>query len=92
MMLIAQTDWPESLVALGGIFLVAAIAVALIWQIFKTGRAGIASKTAKALQHDAEETAEFQKEMRAGISRANESLQDVRDRVAEIERLLKDVE
>lgn len=91
-MIIAQTPWPEALVAIGGILLVTAISVVLIWQIFKTGRAGIMSGREKAYLQLVEETTELQRTIKEELGRSNEVLADLQKRVAEIERVLKDVE
>lgn len=91
MMVIAQAPSSGSLVALGAI-LVTIIVVVLIWQIFKTGRTGVTDMGDKTYRQLAEETAKFQNEMRSQMSAANEALTDIQKRVAEIERLLKEVE
>ena len=90
-MIIAQTDWSQTAIALGGIFLVTSITVVIVWQIFKTGRAGITSSQQKEYRGLAEQTTEFQSRIDAQLSQANQILQDMDGRLAEIERLLKEV-
>ncbi|MCZ7661454.1 MAG: hypothetical protein FIB00_15410 [Chloroflexi bacterium] len=91
-MIIAQTAWSDAAIALGGILLVTAIAVALIWQIFKTGRAGIFSAREKAYRELAEEAVALHRTIQEELDRTNQALADVLKRVAEIERVLREVD
>lgn len=42
--MIVATTWPEALVGSVAIVAVAAVLIALIWQVFATGRAGISRR------------------------------------------------
>jgi hypothetical protein len=74
--LFAATSWPNAAIAIAGIFLV----IAIVWQIMATGRTAIA--------RDGDGASKRTNELLTTIS---DDLADVRTRLAEVERLLKDV-
>jgi hypothetical protein len=74
--IVAATSWPDASIAIFGIILV----IAIVWQIFATGRT--------AIVRDGEGTSKRTNELLESIS---EDLADVRTRLTEVERLLKDV-
>ncbi|MGH3013019.1 MAG: hypothetical protein ACRDLZ_04525 [Gaiellaceae bacterium] len=84
--------WPEASIAIAGIAFITIVASVLIWQIFATGRTGLSAKRENAYQKLAEESAGGQNRTAAGLEQTAGELSELRQRTAELERLLKDVE
>ena len=92
MMFAAQDfSWPEASIAIAGIAFVTVVASMAIWQIFATGRTGLSAKRENAYQKLAEESADAQNRSAAGLEKPATELAELRERTAELERLLKDV-
>ena len=87
----AATDWAEASIAIAGIAFVTVVVSILIWQIFSTGRTGLSAKRENAYRKLAEESTEVQKRIAATLERAVAELTDLRNRTAELERMLKEV-
>jgi Tfp pilus assembly protein PilO len=87
----AETGWTEASIAIAGIVFVTVVVSILIWQIFSTGRTGLSAKRENAYRKLAEESTEAQQRTAATLERAVADLSDLRDRTAELERMLKDV-
>lgn len=90
-MTIAITSWPEASIAIAGVAFVTVVASMLIWQIFATGRTGLSAKRENAYQELAQASSESQARTVKALEEAVAELTDLRRRVAELERLLKDV-
>jgi hypothetical protein len=90
-MTLAATEWAEASIAIAGIAFVTVVVSVLIWQIFATGRTGLSAKRETAYQKLAEEATEAQNRAADGLERTASELADLRQRTAELERLLKDV-
>lgn len=91
-MILAATDWAQSAIAIAGIAFVTIVLSVLIWQIFATGRTGLSAKRENAYRQLAEESAEAQSRVAVGLEKATAELADLRQRTAELERMLKEVE
>ncbi len=74
--IVAAMSWPNAAVAIAGILLV----IAIVWQIMATGRTAISSEGSSASKRT--------NELLTSIS---DDVADVRARLAEVERLLKEV-
>jgi hypothetical protein len=83
--------WPEAAIAIAGIAFITIVASVAIWQIFATGRTGLSAKRENAYKKLAEDSAEAQNRTAAGLEKTAAELADLRQRTAELERLLKDV-
>ena len=90
-MTLAATDWSDAAIAIAGISFVTIVVSVLIWQIFTTGRTGLSAKRENAYKRLAEESAEAQNRTASALEKAASELADLRQRTAELERLLKDV-
>jgi Tfp pilus assembly protein PilO len=91
-MIFAATEWAEASVAIAGIAFITIVVSVLIWQIFATGRTGLSAKRENAYQRLAEAATEAQNRTAAGLEKTAVELADLRERTAELERMLKDVE
>jgi Tfp pilus assembly protein PilO len=91
MILAASSDWAQASIAIAGIAFITIVVSVLIWQIFSTGRTGLSAKRENAYQKLAEESAEAQNRTAAGLEKTAAELADLRERTAELERMLKDV-
>jgi Na+-transporting methylmalonyl-CoA/oxaloacetate decarboxylase gamma subunit len=90
-MILASSDWAQASIAIAGITFITIVVSVLIWQIFATGRTGLSAKRENAYKKLAEESAEAQNRTAAGLEKTAAELADLRQRTAELERLLKDV-
>ena len=90
-MTLAASDWADASIAIAGIAFITIVVSVLIWQIFSTGRTGLSARRENAYQRLAEESAEAQNRAAAGLEKTAAELADLRERTAELERLLKDV-
>jgi Tfp pilus assembly protein PilO len=88
---LAATDWAEASIAIAGIAFITIVISVLIWQIFSTGRTGLSAKRENAYQKLAEDSAQAQNRTAAGLEKAAAELGELRERTAELERMLKDV-
>jgi Skp family chaperone for outer membrane proteins len=85
-------DWPSAAVAIAGIAFLTIVVSVAIWQVFSTGRSGIAASRGKEYKQLAEELAEMQRETTAELQKANEALAQLRGQTAELERGLKELD
>lgn len=92
MTFLAATEWSDAAIAIAGIAFVTVVASVLIWQIFATGRLGLASRREKEYAKLAEELAAVQRETTSELQRANEALAQLRTQTKELERALKEVD
>jgi hypothetical protein len=90
--MIAATSWPEAAVAMAGVFLVLAIAVALIVSIAATLRARMSVQRELAYRKLAEDSAAAQHRTADQLERAVAELGELRTRTGELERLIKTVD
>lgn len=86
------TDWPDAIIAVAGIALVAVVIAVVVWQIAGTWRARMLAGREEAYRKLAEEAAESQQAVQRQLTSTANDLADVRERIAEIERVLKQVE
>ena len=87
----ALESWPEAAVAIAGVLFVTVVGSVLIWQIFATGRTGLSAKRENAYRELAEASGESQSRTASALEQAVGELAELRRRVTELERLLKDV-
>lgn len=81
-----SNEWAVILVFLGTIF-----PAVIIWQIFATARARMSVAREEAYRKLAEENAEAQGKTAALLEQATVDLADLRKRMVEMERILKEV-
>jgi hypothetical protein len=91
-MILAETSWSDASIAIAGVALVTIVLTVLIWQIFSTGRTGLSAKRENAYRKLAEDSLDAQNRVAAGLEQATAELSDLRQRTAELERMLKEVE
>ena len=91
-MIVAATGWADASIAIAGIFFITAVICTALWQIFATGRSGMAASKEKAYRKLAEEATDAQQRTATALEKASTELADLRARTAELERLLKEVE
>jgi Tfp pilus assembly protein PilO len=91
-MIVAATGWSDAAVAIAGIFLVTAFICILIWQVAATGRSRMAASRETAYRELAEELRDSQARTAEAVEKASTDLADMRVRMTELERLLKEVE
>ncbi|MQA14038.1 MAG: hypothetical protein GEV09_07640 [Pseudonocardiaceae bacterium] len=78
-----------ALVLLG---LITLVVVVVIWQVFSIARAKVSARREEAYQKLAEQATEAQRSIADDLSRATGELTEVRQRVAAMEKLLREVE
>jgi hypothetical protein len=86
------TDWPDALVAMAGITMISAIIVVGVWQAFASWRARVSVAREEAYRKLAEQSAATQQELLEEQKRVASHLTEVRTRVENIERILREVE
>lgn len=91
-MYLAATSWPDALVASAGIAFVTVVLSILIWQIFVTGRSGIASRREGEYQKLVDELTAVQRATTAELQKANEALAHLREQTRELGAGLKEVD
>lgn len=92
MMVIAATEWPEATVAVAAIALVGSIVVVVVWQLLATWRARMSGSREVAFQKLAEHATEVQQRNALALEQLLSEVRTVRDRTAELERILREVE
>ena len=83
-MILAQESWTEAAIAIAGILFVTTVLSVTIWQLFATGRVGLAVRRENAYRKLAEEATEVQR-------RIADELSELKARTQELERMLKEV-
>jgi hypothetical protein len=91
-MTLAATSWPEAAIAIAGIAFVTIVVSVALWQIFATGRTSISGRRDSTYRKLAEETTELQRRNTEVLEKAVAELAELRQRTAELERVLKEVE
>jgi Tfp pilus assembly protein PilO len=91
-MIIAATGWSDAAVAIAGVFFVTAFVCVLIWQGFATGRSRMAASRETTYRQLAEELRDSQARTAAAVEQTSADVADMRVRMTELERLLKEVE
>jgi Na+-transporting methylmalonyl-CoA/oxaloacetate decarboxylase gamma subunit len=92
MTILAATSWPDAAIAIAGIGFVTVVLSVLIWQIFSTGKLGLAGRHDKEYRKLVDELAAVQRETTAELQRANDALAHLRTQIAELEQGLKEVD
>lgn len=90
------SGWGSVIFVISIVAIVAAVALVLIWQIFKTSQARTAAAVTaardEAYRKLAEQSALAQETMAADFATLNTSIADLRERVASIEKMMREVE
>jgi hypothetical protein len=81
-----------NLFAVIAIIVIAAVLIVIIWQVFSTRRATATLVRDDAYRKLAERTTAAHEQIVQELSAASEELADLRGRVAEIERMMKEIE
>lgn len=85
-------SWAESIMIVGVLFVLALPVIVVIWQGLATWRARMSIAREAAYKTLAEDAARVQRETLAELRKASADLADLRQRTAELERILKEVE
>lgn len=86
------TSWPDAAIAIAGILMIVTITVVVIIQLFATARARMSVQREAAYRQLVEEAALAQSRTADQLGRATTELIELRQRTAEVERVLKEVE
>lgn len=86
------TDWPEAMIATAGVLMVTAIIVIVVWQIAASWRARVSVERETAYRELAGKSATLQEQLLAEQQQVASDLSEVRARVENIERILREVE
>jgi hypothetical protein len=92
MTVLAATEWPEAAIAIAGIAFVTIVLSVAIWQIFATGRMGIARHRDKEYRKLVDELTAVQQDTTAELQKANDALAQLRAQIAELEQGLREVD
>ena len=92
MTFISATGWADAAIAIAGIAFITIVASVLIWQVFATGRIGLAYRREREYQKLVEELAEVQRETTGELQRANDALAQLRVQTRDLEQGLKEVD
>jgi Tfp pilus assembly protein PilO len=92
MTILAATEWPEAAIAIAGIAFVTIVVSVLIWQIFSTGKLGLAGRHDKEYRKLVGELSAVQRDTTAELQKANDALAQLRAQIAELEQGLKEVD
>lgn len=91
----AATNWPEAIVALSaivtGTLMVTVIVTVVAWQLFSSWRARMSVAREQAYQQLAQEAVAAQRAASEGLRAVADDLAELRERTAEIERMLREV-
>ena len=87
----AGTDWPEALIAIGGITMITVIVGVAIWQVLASWRARMSVAREEAYRKLADESVALHRQLVDQQSSIARDLAGLSDRVGGIERLLKEV-
>ena len=85
-------DWPQAMIAVGGIAMVTIIVVVVVWQVFLSWRAKMSIAREEAYRQLAEAGGESQRSILEQQHRLSDDLASVNQRLANIERILQQVE
>jgi hypothetical protein len=86
------TDWPDAMIATAGVVMVTAIVVIVIWQIAASWRARVSVERETAYRELVSQSAVLEEQLLAEQRRVASDLSAVRQRVENIERILREVE
>ena len=92
MTLVAVSEWPEAAIAIAGIAFITIVLSIAIWQIFATGRAGLAGRRDKEYRRLVDELTAVQRESTEELQKANDALAQLRAQIAELEQGLREVD
>jgi hypothetical protein len=85
------TEWPEAMIATAGAIGAFALVSVIVWQIFATGRAAIATRREEEYKKLAEDSTEAQGRIADRLGELATELHELRARTGELERMLKEV-
>ena len=74
MTVLAVTEWPEAAIAIAGIAFITIVLSVLIWQIFSTGKLGLAGRHDKEYRKLVDELSAVQRDTTAELQKANDAL------------------
>jgi hypothetical protein len=85
------TDYPEAMIAVGGITMVTVIVAVALWQVFASYRAKVSVTREDAYRRLAEESITAHRQAGDGLRDTATKLTQLEQRTSELERLLKEV-
>jgi Tfp pilus assembly protein PilO len=91
-MIVAATSWPVAAIVIAGIGFLAVVISVAVWQALATGRTAISADAEQTYRKLAEETTELQRRNTDVLEKAAAELAELRERTAELERVLKQIE
>ncbi len=86
------TQWPDALIASAGIAMVTAITVVVIWQFFVSWRARVSAAREDAYRDLSARFASTQEQLVVDQGRVAADLSEVKARIENVERILREVE
>lgn len=92
MTILAATSWPDAAIAIAGIGFVTIVLSVLIWQIFSTGKLGLAGRHDKEYRKLVDELSAVQRDTTAELQKANDALAQLRGQIAELEQGIEEVD
>ncbi|MGE3075285.1 MAG: hypothetical protein AB7N24_16130 [Dehalococcoidia bacterium] len=84
-------SWPLAIFLVGFFAAVASVLVVVVWQLFSTYRARMSVARESAYRQLADDSVRAQERVADRLDRAVSELTDLRQRTAELERMLKEV-
>jgi hypothetical protein len=91
-MLAAVNTWPQAALAIAGVAGFTVVISVIAWQIFATGRTGIASHREGEYRKLVEELTAVQRDTTGELQRANDALAQLRAQTQELEAGLQEVD
>jgi hypothetical protein len=85
------TEWPEAMIAVGGIAMVTIIVAIAIWQVLLSWRTRMSIAREEAYRKLAEESVAAQRQAGEGLRDTATKLTQLEQRTSELERMLKEV-
>jgi type VI protein secretion system component VasK len=83
--------WEQTIFVLGALTILVTAGIIVVWQAFATWRSRMSIAREEAYRKLAEEVAESQTKTAESMETATADLADLRRRMAEVERMLKEV-
>jgi type VI protein secretion system component VasK len=84
--------WAEAVFVLGAFLGIMAAVIVIAWQAFVTWRSRMSIAREEAYRHLAEQVTQAQSKTAECLEKATTHLSDLRRRMAEVERILKEVD
>jgi type VI protein secretion system component VasK len=84
--------WTQAFFVLGALTILVTAGIIVVWQAFVTWRSRMSIAREEAYRHLAEQVTQAQTKTSECLEKATSELSDLRQRMAEVERILKEVD